>query len=61
MEGECLFWEISEESSRNDRGLNSSLSSVQSPKKIRIVSSTGEKKEMETFKKLKVGAKMAVT
>lgn len=52
-----MFWEISEESSRNDRRLNSSISSVQRPKKIRIVSFTGEKKEMEIFKKLKVGAK----
>lgn len=61
MEGECLFWEISKESSRNDRGLNSSISSVQSLKKNGIVSFTGQKKEIKIFKKLKAGAKKEVT
>lgn len=32
-----MFWEFSDESSRNDRGLNSSISSVQNLRKIRTV------------------------
>jgi len=51
VEGEFPFWESSEESSRSDRRLDSSISSLERLKKLGLSFSTGEKKEIEVLKK----------